>query len=46
VGLLLGGVAIAGAYVQQFAWIVLVPGLLLLVVAVILWTRRGRAPAL
>lgn len=35
----------AGAYVQQFAWIVLVPGLVLVVVAVVLWSRRGRVPA-
>lgn len=45
VGLLLGGIVVAGAFVQQFAWVVLVPVLALLVVIAIAWRRRGRAPA-
>jgi hypothetical protein len=31
--------------VQQFAWVALVPAVLLIVVAVVLWRRRGSAPA-
>jgi hypothetical protein len=45
VGLLLGVIAAASAYVQQFAWIVLVPGAALVVLGVFLWLRRGRVPA-
>ncbi len=45
VGLLLGGIVVAGAYVQQFAWVVLVPAVALLAVVGVVWLRRGRAPA-
>ena len=42
VGLLLGAVAAAGAYVQQVAWAVGIPALLLLAVLGFVWLRRGR----
>lgn len=42
VGVLLGAVAAAGAYVQQFAWAVGIPALLLLGVLGFVWIRRGR----
>jgi len=45
VGVLLGGIVVAGAYVQQFAWVVLVPAVALLVVVGFAWLRRGRAQA-
>lgn len=44
VGLLLAAVAAAGAYVQQFAWAVVIPALLLLGVLGFVWIRRGRPP--
>ena len=44
VGILLGGIVAAAAYVQQLAWVVIVPVLALAVVGVISWQRRGRAP--
>lgn len=44
VGILLGGIVAAGAYVQQFAWVVIVPALALAAVGVVVWQRRGRTP--
>lgn len=45
VGVLLGAVAAAGAFVQQFAWAVGIPALLLVGVLGFVWMRRGRLPA-
>lgn len=44
VGILLGGIVAAAAYVQQFAWIVIVPALVAAAVGVVVWQRRGRPP--
>jgi hypothetical protein len=44
VGVLLGAIVVAAAFIQQVIWVVLVPGFALLVVLLIAWRRRGRPP--
>jgi hypothetical protein len=44
VGVLLGAIVVAAAFIQQIVWVILVPAFALIVVVLIAWRRRGRPP--
>ncbi len=44
VGVLLGAIAAAGAFVQQMIWLAVVPAIILIAVIALAWRRRGQSP--
>jgi len=41
VGVLLGGIALVGSFMQQFLWAALIPGVAVLGVGIVAWRRRA-----